>query len=126
MEQALIGEIVIGVVAVVFAAMGCYGLIAPAALMAPFGTVVDSADGRNEVRAVYGGFGIAVAVALVLAVVDFGDVRPGVVVAVALALAGMAAGRLISIAIERPSGFYPTVFFLLLEVVGAAALLAVR
>ncbi|WP_442942185.1 hypothetical protein [Nonomuraea sp. NBC_00507] len=44
-------------VAVFFAGMGVYGLVAPGTLVAPFGIRVPSAGGRNEVRAVYGGFG---------------------------------------------------------------------
>ncbi|WP_345443234.1 DUF4345 family protein [Actinoallomurus vinaceus] len=118
-------EVIIGVVAVLFGGMGVYGLIAPAALLAPFGTLVRSADGRNEVRAVYGGYGVAVALTLVLALLDDG-LRAGLVTAVALALAGMAAGRIISFAAERPAGFFPTVFYLLVEAALAAALATAR
>lgn len=118
--------VVIGVVAVLFAAMGLCGLVAPGALVAPFGTVVESPDARNEVRAVYGGFGMAVAAALALAAADTGDLRSGVLLAIALALAGMAAGRMVSFLIERPRRFYPTGLFLLVEIVLAAALLAAR
>ncbi|MEV4179315.1 DUF4345 family protein [Nonomuraea sp. NPDC049709] len=48
-------DVIIGVVAVFFAGMGVYGLVAPGKLVAQFGLRVTSADGRNEVRAVYGG-----------------------------------------------------------------------
>ncbi|GAA1834388.1 DUF4345 family protein [Actinomadura chokoriensis] len=116
-------QVIIGAVGVFFAVMGLCGLIAPASLLAPFGTEVRSVDGRNEVRAVYGGFGLAVAVALGLAAADAGGLREGVVVAVVLALAGMGAGRVVSMAVERPSAFYPTVFYLLVELALAAALL---
>jgi hypothetical protein len=118
-----VDQVIIGTVGIVFAAMGLYGLVAPAALLAPFGTEVTSADGRNEVRAVYGGFGLAVALALALAAADTGGLRDGVVAAVALALAGMGCGRIISMLVDRPSAFYPTVFFLLVEFALAAALL---
>ncbi|GAB3984500.1 hypothetical protein GCM10029978_094350 [Actinoallomurus acanthiterrae] len=118
-------EVVIGVVAVLFGGMGLYGLLAPTALLAPFGTLVRSADGRNEVRAVYGGFGVAVALTLVLALLDDG-LRAGLVLAVALALAGMAGGRIISFAVERPAGFFPTVFYLLVEALLAVTLAAAR
>lgn len=119
-------KVIIATVAVVFAGMGIYGLVAPVALLAPFGTQVRSADGRNEVRAVYGGFGLTMAGALVLAATRTDDLRSGLVLAVALALAGMAGGRIISMVIDRPSGFYPTVFYLLVEVALAGALLAAR
>lgn len=118
-------QVVIGVVMVFFAGMGIYGLIRPTSLVAPFGTALLSADGRNEVRAVYGGFGLAVAVALALAMNDVG-LRDGVTTTVALALAGMAAGRIVSMVVERPSRFYPTVFYLLVEAALAAALSAAR
>ncbi|MEU7893976.1 DUF4345 family protein [Nonomuraea sp. NPDC049152] len=116
-------QVVIGVVMVFFAGMGIYGLIWPTSLVAPFGTALLSADGRNEVRAVYGGFGLAVAVALALAMNDVG-LRDGVTTTIALALAGMAAGRIVSMVVERPSRFYPTVFYLLVEAALAAALSA--
>ncbi|MFI6987926.1 DUF4345 family protein [Nonomuraea wenchangensis] len=118
-------QVVIAVVAVFFAGMGIYALAAPASLIATFGITLPTANGRNEVRAVYGGFGLAVAAALALAGYDVG-LRDGIVLTVALALAGMAAGRVVSMAVERPSRFYPTVFYLLVEAVLAAALLAVR
>lgn len=119
-------DLIVGVVAVFFAGMGVYGLVAPAALLAPFGTRVVSAEGRNEVRAVYGGFGLATALALALAALDVGTVRDGVLVAVALALTGMAAGRVVSMVLERPARFYPTVLYLIVEAGLALALAAVR
>jgi hypothetical protein len=119
-------NVIIAMVAVFFAGMGIYGLVAPGALLAPFGTRVLSADGRNEVRAVYGGFGLATALALVLAALDVGTLRDGVLVAVALALAGMAVGRVVSMLLERSARFYPTVLYLIVEAGLAAALLAVR
>ncbi|MER6949449.1 DUF4345 family protein [Nonomuraea sp. NPDC000554] len=119
-------QVIIGAVAVLFAGMGIYGLVAPASLVAPFGGTAPSADSRNEIRAVYGGFGLATALALTLAALDIGRLRDGVLVAVALALAGMAAGRIVSMVVERPSRFYPTVFYLIVEAALAAALLAVR
>ncbi len=116
-------QVVIGVVMVFFAGMGIYGLISPASLVAPFGTALLSADARNEVRAVYGGFGLAVAAALAVAMHDV-RLRVGVTTTVALALAGMAAGRIISMIVERPSRFYPTVLYLIVEAALAAALSA--
>ncbi|NAS25866.1 DUF4345 domain-containing protein [Herbidospora sp. NEAU-GS84] len=85
--------VIIAVVAIFFAGMGVYGLVAPEKLVAPFGMRVTSADGRSEVRAVYGGFGLATAAALILAALDASTLRDGVLVAVALALGGMAVGR---------------------------------
>ena len=78
------------------------------------------ADARNEIRAVYGGFGIAIAALLVL-VSGNATLRPGVMLAVAVALLGMAAGRVVSLLIER-TGKWPVVF-LVMETVLAALLL---
>jgi hypothetical protein len=105
--------------------MGVYALAVPALVLEPFGVNLESPDGRNEVRAVYGGFGLAVAGVLVAAALDAGAVREGVLVAVGFALAGMAFGRLVSRVVERPSGFYPIWFYFLVELVGAGVLLAV-
>ncbi|GAA0998768.1 DUF4345 domain-containing protein [Acrocarpospora macrocephala] len=116
---------VIAVMAVFFLGMGVYGLVAPAALIRPFRMVADSAEARSEVRAVYGGFGVAVAGALVAALADAGGIRRGVLVTVALALLGMALGRLVARAVERSSGFYPCWFYFWVELAGGGALLAV-
>lgn len=114
---------VIVVVAVFFLAMGLYGLAAPAALIRPFGVVLSSADARTEVRAVYGGFGIAMAGLLAVAALDVGQVRQGAVLAVACALAGMAVGHLVGWVADRQIGFYPTWFYFGVEAVAAGALL---
>ncbi|MBN6056506.1 DUF4345 family protein [Nonomuraea sp. RK-328] len=109
--------------AVLFLGMGLYGLVAPAALIKPFGMVADSAEARSEIRAVYGGFGVAVAGALTAALADVGGIRRGVVVTVAVALLGMALGRLVARAVERPSGCYPCWFYFWVELAGGGALL---
>src|SRR6266849_5945598 len=108
------------VVALFFLAMGLVGLAAPERIVAPFGTPVLSGDGRNEVRAVYGGFGIAIGALLLAA-----PAEPGVRLCVAVALAGMAGGRLVAAALERPRRFYPCWFYFAVEVTMAVALLAV-
>ena len=104
-----------------FAAMGLYALRWPARVVALFGTPSLTADGRNEVRAVYGGFGLAVTAALVAAL-RAPDWGPGVFLAVALALLGMAFGRLVSRLFDGPAGPYPWLFFGI-ELALAAALL---
>jgi Domain of unknown function (DUF4345) len=112
-------------VAALFAGMGLYALVVPAAVLAQFGVPVETPDGRAEVRAVYGGFGLAVAGLLGAAAAAGGDAREGILIAVGVALAGMAFGRLAARAFERPSGFFPVWFYFWVEVAGAAALLAV-
>jgi Domain of unknown function (DUF4345) len=106
-------------VAAGFAAMG----LLAREVLAQFGVEVGTADGRNEVRAVYGGFGLAVAALLAVAAIGDPSTGEGIVVAVAFALAGMAGGGLVSAAGERPSGLYPVWTYLAIEVISAALLL---
>lgn len=112
-------------VAAFFLAMGGCALAAPAFLVRPFRIDADTPESRSEVRAVYGGFGIAIAAVLLLAEVRGGDFRQGVVVTVALALAGMAGGRVFSRAVDRGTAFYPIWFYCCVEAVAAGLLLLV-
>ena len=105
------------VIALFFLGMGLVGLAAPERIAATFGTPVLSGDGRNEVRAVYGGFGVAIGALLLAA-----PARPGVPLCVATALGGMAGGRLVSALLEPPRRFYPCWFYFAVEVLMAVAL----
>ncbi|NVN52503.1 DUF4345 domain-containing protein [Mycolicibacterium hippocampi] len=111
---------VIVITAVFFAGMGIYGLVVPDRLVAPFDITLGSAAARSEVRAVYGGFGLAIAAVLTLAVAR-PELRSGILVTVAAALAGMAFGRLVSAADGR-ARFYPSWFYFVVESGVAAAL----
>jgi hypothetical protein len=118
-----VSDAVVLIVAAGFAAMAVGALVRPRAVLAQFGVAVDTAEGRNEVRAVYGGFGLAVAALLTVAALGDPYTAEGIVVAVAFALAGMAGGRLISSAFEWPRSAYPVWVFFAIEVASAAALL---
>lgn len=111
-------------VAAFFLGMGLLGLAAPQTLIQPFGIELGTATARTEVRAVYGGFGVAVGVLLALAAFDLGGLRQGVTITVAVSLAGMAFGRLIARFAERPGRFYPSWFYFWVELVGAGLLIA--
>jgi hypothetical protein len=111
-------------VAAGFAGMALMALGRPREVLAQFGVAVDTVEGRNEVRAVYGGFGLAVAALLAVAAVGDPDTAEGILVAVAFALAGMAGGRVVGAALERPGSAYPVWFYFAIEVLGAGALLA--
>ncbi|WP_394832662.1 DUF4345 domain-containing protein [Pendulispora rubella] len=113
----------LALVAAFFLGMGIFGLAAPTRLVAPFRIELDGAEARTEVRAVYGGFGIAIGALLLVAIMRT-DLRRGAVVAVAFALLGMAFGRLVARLFERPSAFYPTWFYFWVELAGAGLLLA--
>lgn len=115
-------DAVVALIAVFFAGMGVYGLAAPDALVRPFGTTLGGAASRSEVRAVYGGFGLAIAGVLAYAVIEGGPPRTGVLLTVGAALAGMAFGRLVSAVVDRRTSFYPNWFYFLVETIAAAAL----
>jgi hypothetical protein len=116
---------VIGVIAVFFFGMGVYALAAPAALVRPFGITLGESASRSEARAVYGGFGLAVAGVLVFAIGEEGDLRTGILLTVGVALAGMAFGRLVSAVVDDRTAFYPNWFYCLVEILAAAALVFV-
>jgi len=116
---------VIAVIGVFFAGMGCYALAAPDAIIRPFGITLGSSAARSEVRAVYGGFGLAIAGVLGYAAVADGGVRTGILIAVGAALAGMAFGRIVAAVLDERTAFYPNWFYCLVEAVAAAALFAI-
>jgi hypothetical protein len=116
---------VIAVIAVFFLGMGVYALAAPAALVRPFGITLAESASRSEVRAVYGGFGLAIAAVLGYAAVADGELRTGILIAVAAALAGMAFGRVAAAILGDRTAFYPNWFYCLVEAIAAAALFAV-
>jgi hypothetical protein len=114
-------DAVIVLAAVFFAGMGTFALVRPAALIHPFGIILPAPESRAEVRAVYGGFGLAIAGMLALALTGH-PAREGILMTVAAALGGMALGRLVSGVIDRPTAFYPNWFYFLVEAAIAAAL----
>lgn len=79
-------------------------LTAPEGLLAGTGIAVSNADGRNEIRAQYGGFYLAVAAALLLSLFGRLPVSFGLGVLL-LAVGGVLVGRLASIVIEGPAVF---------------------
>ncbi len=111
-------------VAALFAGMGLFALLRPAMVLDQFGVTVATVEGRNEVRAVYGGFGLAAAALLAVAALGDPATAEGIVVAMAFALFGMAGGRLLSAAGERPEGLFPVWFYFAVEIAGGALLLA--
>ena len=113
---------VIVLTAVFFFGMGIFALARPAALIRPFGITLPTPESRAEVRAVYGGFGLAIAGVLALAASD-ATLRDGILITVAAALGGMAFGRLVSGVVDRPKAFYPNWFYFVVEAVAAVALL---
>ena len=120
----MLSEIILIALAVAFALMGIGALVSPTVVTRQFGIPTLTPEGRSEVRAVYGGFGLAIAGVLVYAVIDT-DLREGIAITVAIALFGMAAGRLVSAAIDR-SMSKVAALYLVIEVVGGGLLLVAR
>ena len=69
------GVAVVAVIAFFFLGMGVYALATPAALLRPFGVTPETPTSRSEIRAVYGGFGLAIAAVLAYAAFRGGDVQ---------------------------------------------------
>jgi len=120
----VLSAVILVALALAFALMGIGALVSPTVVTRQFGIPALTPDGRSEVRAVYGGFGLAIAGALVYAVVNI-DLREGIAITVAIALFGMAAGRLVSAAIDR-SMSKVAALYLVIEVVGGGLLLVAR
>ena len=118
-----VSSLTIAVIGVFFLAMGTYALIVPSALVAPFRLTAQAPESRSEIRAVYGGFGIAMAAVLGAAALDIGDIRAGAVATVGLALIGMAGGRLVSRLFDTAVRFYPIWFYFGIELAAGVALL---
>ena len=113
--------IAVWVVIVFFVGMGLVALVSPELVTSTFGIPTLTDAGRNEARAVYGGFGLAVAAILVVAMTD-PALRAGVLLAVAASVGGMAAGRLVAALVERPTAFYPSWFYFVVETTMAVVL----
>ena len=116
-------DAVVLVVAAGFGLMGLGALARPRAILEQFGVAVETAEGRNEVRAVYGGFGLAIAALLGVAALGGPATAEGIIVATAVALFGMAGGRVVSALVDRPAGLYPVWVYFAIEVVCGIALL---
>jgi Domain of unknown function (DUF4345) len=93
-------NVTLALAAVAFALMGVFALWKPLLVTRQFEIFALQASGRNEVRAVYGGFGLTMSFALCAAIAS-SSLRGGIAFTVALALSGMAAGRLFSAGIDR-------------------------
>jgi hypothetical protein len=102
---------------ILFAAMGAGLIWKPEYVSRLTGVELTTVESRNEVRAVYGGFGVAMAIAMFIAMVSTG-LRGGIMVTTGLALIGMAAGRGYSIWLERPANNLIYAFLGLEAVIG--------
>lgn len=68
-----------------------------------------------------GGFGVAPGCLLLVGEAGADELRPGVLVAVVVALFGTALGRLVSGMVDQPTAFYPVWFHFWVELLSAGA-----
>jgi Domain of unknown function (DUF4345) len=112
----------IGLGALMYLALGIAALVMPARILRGFGITVAGRDGRNEIRAVYGGFPLAVA-GLLCATMVVPHLANGILLAVSVATLGMAAGRIFSALLDRGMGTLP-MLLTAVEVIAAALIAA--
>lgn len=93
--------------------MGLGSILKPVLVTRQFDINALSIAGRNEVRAVYGGFGILMSLSLAIALQE-PLLRNGICLTVAAALGGMAFGRLLSALLDRSINKWP-LFYLFIE-----------
>ena len=118
----MLGDIGILLSAPFFGLIGVAAMVRPHNLLEGFGIQAMQADSRNEIRAVYGGFPLAVA-GLLLFSLTRPDRSDGILIALATCSAAMAAGRVVSAVIDRRMGKAPLVWAALeLVVAGLIAL----
>lgn len=108
-------------IAMCFAAMGLVALSSPRLFVRCFAGSAVHVDARNEVRAVYGGFGVVMAAALFWGQSQSSAFSEGVIACVGLALVGMALGRVVSFLLER-SSWLPVLYFLIEALAGGLLL----
>lgn len=97
--------------------MGIASIASPRFTASFFGATPDTRAFRNEIRAVYGGFGILLGLLIFYSNFYLLALKPGIALAVATSFWGMALGRLISWIFERVAGW--PLFFFLIEVASA-------
>ncbi len=103
-------------------ALGVAALVMPTRILHGFGITVAGCDGRNEIRAVYGGFPLSVA-GLLCAAMVMPHVANGILMAVSVATLGMATGRLLSALLDRRMGKLPMISTIV-EILAAALIAA--
>jgi Domain of unknown function (DUF4345) len=121
--MAVVTVLLVVLCALFFLWMGVMALLYPAHLLRGFSLHALVADARNEVRAVYGGFGLAMTGVLISGLV-WRSHLPGIALTLGASMSGMAAARATSALVDRELGKYPLAFFLV-ELALAAALLTV-
>lgn len=111
---------IVVIIAVLFLAMGLGAFIVPRTFLAVFDIQAQTAPARNEIQAVYGGYGVAMAAILAWSLTQ-PTLAAGIWLTIGVALLGMAAGRLVG-ALREPTRRWPVWLFLGIELVGGGLL----
>jgi hypothetical protein len=112
---------ILGLGALVFLALGAMFLIAPVYWAAVIDVSLPTPMARTDLRATYGGFDLGFGLFLGLCTLRSDWLRPGLV-AMGLALAGFASGRLVGFLVEGHADRL-MIWFAALEALGAAVAL---
>jgi hypothetical protein len=104
-----VANIVLGLSGLLSILIAARAILAPAALSAALGYGVPGADALNEIRAQYGGFFLAVAIACGLAIITVIPKQSALIVLI-VTFGGILTGRLIGLAFDGGmSGYGPTI-----------------
>jgi hypothetical protein len=118
----VLADLLVAWPALFFLGMGLVALGRPGRVIDRFGVTVESLEGRNEIRSVYGGFGVAVGFLLGWAVFTDGRGELWIPSVIAVLCFGMAVGRLVSMAADRTRGSAVVWRYVVLELALAASL----
>jgi hypothetical protein len=115
LNRSIGNDYILMLVSFFFGAMGASAFVNPVFITKQFDIHSLSIAGKNEVRAVYGGFGLFMSIALIIALL-LPELRNGVCLTVSFALGGMSFGRMISAimdaSISKLPVFYGTIEFM--------------
>lgn len=123
MKSSRVRQVLLGLVALVFAAIAIASLVAPHWMSMGVGYSVDTVDALSEFRAVYVGLWLATALVAVIALRRVREAILGDVIAILIL--GQTAGRIASLLVDGVPGARVWPMFVL-EAVGGLALLVVR
>lgn len=111
-----ISRIVLLIISVLFFGVGIAGLLAPASVAATVSLTAESNQGLTELRAMYGGLQIGIALFIGLAAMRPQWMKPGLILSICV-LTGLAAGRFVGLQLD--GGALPLMLpFALLETGG--------
>ncbi len=108
----MLGTVGVVAAALFFGVIGVSAMTRPRNLLQGFSIEAHEPESRNEIRAVYGGFPLAVA-ALLMFSLTRPDLSNGILIALATSSAGMAIGRIVLVLIDRKLGRDPAIYIAL-------------